>query len=567
VLYGVDIEPRAIELCRLRYWLWLLVDLPLSIEPHPLPNLEYRTVVANSLVDFASGVEIQNTRGGLSFFHNPQLVRLHDQWFAATGDEKTRLRVLIDRAEEDEIEALFQRARDSASARHRHGPEAVAAELAHIDEIATRFRSRDREFPCFAPALHAPEIAERGGWDIVIMNPPYVSRKEVPRRLTAAEVADLKDHFGDTNDLMILFAERALQYTRRGGAVSMIFNDSITTSVDANELRRRWASSTTIRTMARTKCFEGRAINGGVVVLRDRPPDNGTTVTWVEGYRRNVRDFADASDPRNLRDAHRSKPSRAGELEVWRTPLDDLLVLPHQPQFRPSLPALRLLDDYRKVRDWSTPEGWSTWDPKSHLGWTLLFNTRGLERHIAELSRSRWFERLQPGDWILFGLVLEGGQGLATADDRRFLAVIDGTGESDEVRVRQAQFEQLVLDHPQASATYKALRDTEGREAALLAAWDGYGASLRWPRSGLIRLADPQRRPSHPGERRRARARHHRGTILRALREGRLERRGRPRPDRWRWVRDNPIVIDWSEPSVELLRSRVGGGARSPRIQ
>jgi adenine-specific DNA-methyltransferase len=172
VLYGVDIEPRAIELCRLRYWLWLLVDLPLSIEPHPLPNLEYRTVVANSLVDFASGVEIQNTRGGLSFFHNPQLVRLHDQWFAATGDEKTRLRVLIDRAEEDEIEALFQRARDSASARHRHGPEAVAAELAHIDEIATRFRSRDREFPCFAPALHAPEIAERGGWDIVNHEPP-----------------------------------------------------------------------------------------------------------------------------------------------------------------------------------------------------------------------------------------------------------------------------------------------------------------------------------------------------------------------------------------------------------
>jgi hypothetical protein len=65
-LYRVDIEPRAIELCRLRYWLSLLVDLPAGIEPHPLPNLEYRTVVVNSLVDFAGGVEIQNTRGDLA---------------------------------------------------------------------------------------------------------------------------------------------------------------------------------------------------------------------------------------------------------------------------------------------------------------------------------------------------------------------------------------------------------------------------------------------------------------------------------------------------------------------
>jgi hypothetical protein len=568
VLFGVDIEPRAIELCRLRYWLSLLVDLPSDVEPHPLPNLEYRTVVANSLVDFVGGVEIQNTRGGLSYFDNPDLADLHDEWFTATGDAKDRLGALIQRHESNEVDALLQGARDSVREQHRRDPDALAAELARVDQISERFTSRDREFPCFAPALHAPEIASRGGWDIVIMNPPYVGRKEIPKRLTAAEVADLERHFGDTNDLMILFAERALEFVRPGGVVSMIFNDSITSSVDANQLRRRWTSSSTIRTLARTKCFEGRAINGGVVVVRNQSPTDVEMVTWVEGYRKNVHDFSDASDPRHLRDAHRGKFSAAGELEVWRTPLDDLLVLPHRPQFRPSSAALTLLDHYRTVKDWSTPDGWSSWDARSRKGWTLLSNTRGLANHIAELQRTGWFDRLRPDDWTLLGLVIEGGQGLATADDRRFLAAVDGTTEADEVRARQADFGQRVREHPEAVALFDRVHRSAGTEAALLAVWDAYGTALNWPRIGLIRIAgaaDVRTSPLSETERREGIAR---GPYFVPFEKGDTSDEGDSGQALGaRWIRENPIVIDWSAPAVELLRSRAGRRGRSPRIQ
>ena len=45
--------------------LWrFVVDLPDGVPPHPLPNLEYRTVVANSLTDFVNGIEVQNSREG-----------------------------------------------------------------------------------------------------------------------------------------------------------------------------------------------------------------------------------------------------------------------------------------------------------------------------------------------------------------------------------------------------------------------------------------------------------------------------------------------------------------------
>lgn len=48
-LYGVDIEQTAIEICRLRAWLSIIVDIPESEEVEPLPNLDFKFVCANTL--------------------------------------------------------------------------------------------------------------------------------------------------------------------------------------------------------------------------------------------------------------------------------------------------------------------------------------------------------------------------------------------------------------------------------------------------------------------------------------------------------------------------------------
>jgi hypothetical protein len=48
-LYGVDVEQTAIEICRLRAWLSIIVDIPESEEVEPLPNLDFKFVCANTL--------------------------------------------------------------------------------------------------------------------------------------------------------------------------------------------------------------------------------------------------------------------------------------------------------------------------------------------------------------------------------------------------------------------------------------------------------------------------------------------------------------------------------------
>src|SRR5437773_7352976 len=49
-LYGVDIDPGAVEIAKLRLWLSLVVDEEDVKQIKPLPNLFYKIVTGNSLL-------------------------------------------------------------------------------------------------------------------------------------------------------------------------------------------------------------------------------------------------------------------------------------------------------------------------------------------------------------------------------------------------------------------------------------------------------------------------------------------------------------------------------------
>lgn len=53
-IFGVDIEPMAVEIARLRAWLSLIVDEADSNSVEPLPNLDFKFVCANSLMPLDS---------------------------------------------------------------------------------------------------------------------------------------------------------------------------------------------------------------------------------------------------------------------------------------------------------------------------------------------------------------------------------------------------------------------------------------------------------------------------------------------------------------------------------
>ena len=61
-LYGVDIDPGAIEIAKLRLWLSLIVDYEKS-EAEALPNLDFQFRLGNSLQEKIDGIDIFSEDG------------------------------------------------------------------------------------------------------------------------------------------------------------------------------------------------------------------------------------------------------------------------------------------------------------------------------------------------------------------------------------------------------------------------------------------------------------------------------------------------------------------------
>jgi type I restriction-modification system DNA methylase subunit len=95
-IYGVDIEPIAVEIARLRTWLSIIVDEESdSKKIKPLPNLEFKFVCANSLIDL--------DQNGTSAFGDDQeledkLRNIRDAYFNTESIAKKRkLRIDYDK--------------------------------------------------------------------------------------------------------------------------------------------------------------------------------------------------------------------------------------------------------------------------------------------------------------------------------------------------------------------------------------------------------------------------------------------------------------------------------------
>ncbi|MEA3415968.1 MAG: class I SAM-dependent DNA methyltransferase, partial [Thermodesulfobacteriota bacterium] len=61
-LYGVDIDPGAVEIAKLRLWLSLVVDEEEIKNIKPLPNLDYRIMQGNSLISEFMGINFDDNK-------------------------------------------------------------------------------------------------------------------------------------------------------------------------------------------------------------------------------------------------------------------------------------------------------------------------------------------------------------------------------------------------------------------------------------------------------------------------------------------------------------------------
>ena len=280
-IFGVDRNPTAVWLCELRLWLSVVIESdivdPRTVEP--LPNLDHNIRVGDSLAAEA-GVELpaaMPARVGA-------LRRLRERYARATGSRKETLVRLLDREErrlavdavDRELVALAAQRRDILTAlrsrdlfggrSHSSGDSRVHARTLRVRAAALRVERRrlatGGALP-FSFVVHFADVLARGGFDVVLGNPPWVRLHHIPARErellreryrvfragaweSGAEQARAGAGFATQVDLAALFIERGVRLLRPGAVLSFLVPSKLWRALAGGGVRRLLGEETRI---------------------------------------------------------------------------------------------------------------------------------------------------------------------------------------------------------------------------------------------------------------------------------------------------------------------------------
>jgi type I restriction-modification system DNA methylase subunit len=229
-IYGVDIQPIAMEISKLRFFLSLIVDEKIDDKQdnrgiQALPNLEFKFVCADSLIP----LEKPENEDLLLDIHSEdkesihRLKELRDDYFTSHGKEKR------------DLESQFRETQDKMKdfyIKHAHKPrrnlrnEEIVTKTPAPSSLTQRLALWDPFGNTPAPWFD-PEwmFGMRDGFDIVIANPPYV-RIQTLNKANPDSVRFYKEHYESAAkgnyDLYVIFVERGLQLLASHGHLGFI---------------------------------------------------------------------------------------------------------------------------------------------------------------------------------------------------------------------------------------------------------------------------------------------------------------------------------------------------------
>lgn len=208
-LYGVDIDASAVEICKLRLWLSLVVDEQRIDMIEPLPNLDYKIVRGNSLINMPDGVTYDVQL-------KTDINKLMEKYYAETDKQAKR-------DLKDEIDGKIKQLLKSAE----------------------QFTSYPIDFDF---KLYFHEVfKEKGGFDVVIGNPPYVLLQNLDLSIQILNAYSKYYVAQYKTDLFHLFIEKGINLANKIGILTYITPNTFLKNKFTNKLRQYIYENTCIR--------------------------------------------------------------------------------------------------------------------------------------------------------------------------------------------------------------------------------------------------------------------------------------------------------------------------------
>ena len=264
-IYGVDIEKGAVDIARLRFWLSIVVD---EETPSPLPNLDYKIMQGNSLIESFMSVDLSKLTYEKEYKKDKGEISLFD-------DEKNRLQKTVSHllssyyscSDHDRKVKLQQEISDTINKQL----EAQAYDPTILAKLKDINLAENNKFflwhTWFSDVFNRDD---KEGFDIVIGNPPYIQLQN-----NGGELAKLYEDchfqaFAKTGDIYCLFYEKGWQLLRQQGHLCFITSNKWMRAGYGEKTRGFFAKHTNPKYLidfAGVKIFDNATVDTNILIF------------------------------------------------------------------------------------------------------------------------------------------------------------------------------------------------------------------------------------------------------------------------------------------------------------
>ena len=506
-IYGVDSNPLAVELAKLSLWLTCIaIEEPLNFldhhlrygnsllaanpdELHRLPfhsEAEARQAtfdIGDQLTTILRDVIDENVNIEAEASTEMEIVKhKEDRWKKV----REKLQPFLDTADlwlaaldELPVNDLDYRNLTLAAINHRK----LSTEEKHRikklrDSLETELATKKNalqpfhwylEFPSVFYGTDGQPLPETDrGFDAVLGNPPYISTHTSSEQKWRSAI---ERRFGYLEDLYVHFTDLGFSLLRSGGTFGFIVSDTFFTL--ASKLRmRQLLQKNHLTHLGQCDPFEA-TVDAAIFVARKEPMADKEHLLFVH-----ARYGSEKSQPEKELPKLPSTPqltffdettglgvlhASQGCLRLHQVPVRIYREALKSAFFEPNPVVLELYRRFNGPVKKLVDEWWERIESSQKF----TENLAGIRSYNAGLK---------PGDITLIGLIAEGGQGLATANNSRFLGYLAGTSRAEAINVKRQEWTDTWLAHPRIKPTFLKLLVENGGDpnhpAKNIAAWE-----------------------------------------------------------------------------------------------
>lgn len=267
-IFGVDIQPIAVEIARLRCFLSLVIEEVVYDDEenrgiNPLPSLDFKFIIANSLI------KLDERAQQLSMFENQshidELKAVRDEYFNADSERKAELREEFGDIQKRMLQATIDQYTKQPSRRY-----ALLYNWAPFKNEPTDWFDSEWMF------------GVKDGFDVVIANPPYVESRNsnfseelkdlLQKQIQNSYPKNLSGLIARGSDLLIYFLEASTRFISESGVITFITSNGWLNNEYGHKFQKFLLAQTSVVSIVDTdfKYFESANINTVITFFKGK---------------------------------------------------------------------------------------------------------------------------------------------------------------------------------------------------------------------------------------------------------------------------------------------------------